>query len=105
MNGEALNKLFLLYNKYVPNSKPDVNSQMCLLWSTKNPPDVLENTKQLEAIEKEFEIGIDEVEAVELYDSRFQFERIGYFCLDSIESVNDKLVFNRTVTLRDTWAK
>jgi hypothetical protein len=68
MNGEALNKFFLLYKKYVPNSKPDTNSQMCLLWSTKNPPDVLENTKQLEAIEKEFEIVINEIEAVEMYD-------------------------------------
>ncbi len=68
MNGEALNKLFLLYKKYVPNSIPDASSQMCLLWSTKNPPDVLENTKQLEAIEKEFKIGINEVEAVEMYD-------------------------------------
>ncbi len=35
----------------------------------------------------------------------FQFERTGYFCLDSIDSSKDKLVFNRTVTLRDTWAK
>ncbi len=68
MNSEALNKLFLLYKKYAPNSKPDANSQMCLLWSTKNPPDVLENTKQSEAIEKEFEIIINEVEAVEMYD-------------------------------------
>ncbi len=68
MNGEALNKLFLLYKKYVPNGKPDANSQMCLLWSTKNPPDILENTKQLEVIEKEFKIGINEVEAVEMYD-------------------------------------
>jgi glutaminyl-tRNA synthetase len=36
--------------------------------------------------------------------SRYQFERLGYFCLDSDSSAN-KLVFNRTVTLRDTWAK
>jgi len=35
---------------------------------------------------------------------RFQFERLGYFCVDYDSSVN-KLVFNRTVTLRDTWAK
>ena len=37
--------------------------------------------------------------------SRFQFERLGYFCLDSKDSSSEKLVFNRTVTLRDTWAK
>jgi glutaminyl-tRNA synthetase len=35
----------------------------------------------------------------------FQFERMGYFCLDSKDSKPDKLVFNRAVTLRDTWAK
>ncbi|MCW9025157.1 MAG: glutamine--tRNA ligase/YqeY domain fusion protein [Gammaproteobacteria bacterium] len=34
-----------------------------------------------------------------------QFEREGYFCLDSGHVVDDKPVFNRTVTLRDTWAK
>ncbi|MFC2139826.1 glutamine--tRNA ligase/YqeY domain fusion protein [Bacteroidota bacterium] len=34
----------------------------------------------------------------------FQFERTGYFCVDK-DSSADKLVFNRTVTLRDTWAK
>ncbi|NIP26540.1 MAG: glutamine--tRNA ligase/YqeY domain fusion protein [Phycisphaerae bacterium] len=36
--------------------------------------------------------------------SRYQFERLGYFCVDP-DSSEDKLVFNRTVTLRDTWAK
>ena len=33
-----------------------------------------------------------------------QFERVGYFCVDP-DSTTDRLVFNRTVTLRDTWAK
>ncbi len=37
--------------------------------------------------------------------SRYQFERLGYFCVDSKDSSDEKLVFNRTVTLRDTWAK
>ena len=35
---------------------------------------------------------------------RFQFERLGYFCLDP-DSTKGKLIFNRTVSLRDTWAK
>lgn len=35
----------------------------------------------------------------------FQFERTGYFCVDLVDSKPEKLVFNRTVTLRDTWAK
>ena len=37
--------------------------------------------------------------------SRYQFERLGYFCSDMVDSKPDALVFNRTVTLRDTWAK
>jgi glutaminyl-tRNA synthetase len=36
---------------------------------------------------------------------RFQFERLGYFIVDSVDSSADGLVFNRTVTLRDSWAK
>jgi glutaminyl-tRNA synthetase len=37
--------------------------------------------------------------------SLFQFERIGYFCVDSVDSSDEFPVFNRTVTLRDAWAK
>jgi glutaminyl-tRNA synthetase len=37
--------------------------------------------------------------------SRFQFERLGYFCTDAKDSTAGALVFNRTVSLRDTWAK
>jgi glutaminyl-tRNA synthetase len=36
--------------------------------------------------------------------SRFQFERLGYFCIDR-DSAEDRIVFNRTVTLRDTWSR
>jgi glutaminyl-tRNA synthetase len=35
----------------------------------------------------------------------YQFERLGYFCLDTKCTCNQRLVFNRVVTLRDTWAK
>ena len=35
---------------------------------------------------------------------RFQFERVGYFCLDA-DSADGKLVFNRTLSLKDSWAK
>ena len=37
--------------------------------------------------------------------SHCQFERLGYFCVDSKDSSPESLVLNRTVTLRDTWAK
>lgn len=36
---------------------------------------------------------------------RYQFERLGYFCVDNKDSSDKGLVFNRIVTLRDTWAK
>ena len=37
--------------------------------------------------------------------SYFQFERLGYFCVDMIDASDTNLVFNRTVALRDSWAK
>jgi glutaminyl-tRNA synthetase len=37
--------------------------------------------------------------------SRFQFERLGYFCVDSRDSTSELMVFNRTVTLKDEWTK
>ena len=47
------------------------------------------------------EASLEEVNA----GQRFQFEREGYFCRDGENSANGMPVFNRTVTLRDTWAK
>jgi glutaminyl-tRNA synthetase len=38
-------------------------------------------------------------------EARYQFERLGYFCVDRHGSSEETLVFNRTVSLRDTWAK
>jgi glutaminyl-tRNA synthetase len=38
-------------------------------------------------------------------DDRYQFEREGYFCLDSKDATPERLVFNRTVTLRDSWGQ
>ena len=37
--------------------------------------------------------------------SRYQFERQGYFCVDTVDSAEGKPVFNRTVSLRDSWAR
>ncbi|MCZ6635600.1 MAG: glutamine--tRNA ligase/YqeY domain fusion protein [bacterium] len=36
--------------------------------------------------------------------SVYQFERLGYFCVD-LDSTDEKVIFNRTITLRDTWAR
>jgi glutaminyl-tRNA synthetase len=38
-------------------------------------------------------------------ENRIQFERIGYYCVDNVDSVEGKPVFNRTVGLRDEWAR
>lgn len=38
-------------------------------------------------------------------EDRFQFERVGYFCFDSKDSSAEQLVMNRTVSLRDSWAR
>jgi glutaminyl-tRNA synthetase len=37
--------------------------------------------------------------------TRFQFERLGYFCVDTVDSKPGHPVFNRIVPLRDSWAK
>ena len=37
-------------------------------------------------------------------EANFQFEREGYFCLDEKDSSADNPVFNRTITLRDSWS-
>ena len=60
------------------------------------------NPESLETLTRCYlETNLENAEAGE----RFQFEREGYFCRDSENSTNGKPVFNRTVTLRDTWDK
>jgi glutaminyl-tRNA synthetase len=58
------------------------------------------NPKSLETVSCYVEPGL----AGARPGSRYQFERLGYFCVDP-DSTGARLVFNRTVTLRDTWAK
>jgi glutaminyl-tRNA synthetase len=38
-------------------------------------------------------------------ETRYQFERLGYFCADRLDHRPGKPVFNRTVTLKDSWTK
>jgi glutaminyl-tRNA synthetase len=60
------------------------------------------NTKSLEAL-KSCQVEPSLTKAAP--GSRFQFERLGYFCVDPVDSSEKALVFNRTATLRDSWAK
>ena len=60
------------------------------------------NSDSLEVISPVYlEPSLAEAQAGDAY----QFERIGYFCADSRDHTSERLVFNRTVTLRDTWAR
>jgi glutaminyl-tRNA synthetase len=59
------------------------------------------NTDSLEVINNAY---AEPALAADSSDNRYQFLRKGYFCLDK-DSTTEKLVFNRTVTLKDTWAK
>ncbi|HDD55306.1 MAG TPA: glutamine--tRNA ligase/YqeY domain fusion protein [Chloroflexi bacterium] len=59
------------------------------------------NPKSLEVIENaKVEPSLGDAKV----GDRFQFERVGYFCVDP-DSTEEKLVFNRTIALRDSWAK
>jgi glutaminyl-tRNA synthetase len=80
------------------------------LFTKENPDEVPEGTEWLSNINpKSLEtLNASRVEP-SLADAKsgdlYQFERLGYFCVDSVDSKQDALVFNRAVTLRDTWAK
>ncbi|MBC7124121.1 MAG: glutamine--tRNA ligase/YqeY domain fusion protein [Bacteroidales bacterium] len=78
------------------------------LFSKPDPDDVPEgqdwksslNPESLTVIEGYLEPSLLDVKPLD----KFQFERLGYFCVD-YDSTPNRLVFNRTVTLKDTWAK
>jgi len=79
------------------------------LFTKENPDDVLTgqdftanmNPNSLEVLTNcKVEPSLKDVKPLQ----RFQFERLGYFCVDP-DSSKGRLVFNRTITLRDPWAK
>ena len=86
-----------------------IESEVCLyerLFTAENPGDVTDfrnvlNPDSLETVNGYVEPSL----AGAAPGSRYQFERLGYFCVDSNDSSAERLVFNRTITLRDSWAK
>ncbi|MCB9049965.1 MAG: glutamine--tRNA ligase/YqeY domain fusion protein [Lewinellaceae bacterium] len=82
-----------LYDRLFTDPQPD----------THEGKDYLEffNEESLQVVEKAY---IEPSLAAARPGDRFQFLRLGYFCVDP-DSTSEKLVFNRTVTLKDTWAK
>ena len=80
------------------------------LFTRENPGNEKDEKNLMESLNPDsMEILKDSMVEPSLLDAppekKYQFERIGYFCVDSKDSSKDSLVFNRTVTLRDTWAK
>jgi len=83
-----------LYDRLFNNPNPDEAPEGKDFISNLNP-------NSLEILDTSFvEPSLENAQAGEIV----QFERLGYFCVDP-ESSPEKLVFNRTVPLRDTWAK
>ena len=91
----ALSAEVRLYDRLFTKENPD---------DPQDPTDYKEylNAHSLEVIaDAKLEPSLAEATPAE----RYQFERIGYFCVDSVDSKPKKLVFNRTASLRDSWAK
>ena len=80
------------------------------LFTKENPDDVEEGSSFLhgfnsDSLEMLTSCRVEPSLAAAAPGSRYQFERLGYFCVDSVDSSYGSLVFNRTVPLRDSWAK
>ena len=79
-----------LFNEKNPESKKIKDYRQCL-----NPSSLIELTE-----------CVVEPSALNAgASSNFQFEREGYFCIDTIDSTEEYPVFNRTITLRDSWSE
>ena len=80
------------------------------LFTKEDPDDVPDGSDWLaninpKSLERLTSCRVEPVLANAKPEERYQFERLGYFCVDRVDSSPAHLVFNRTVTLRDTWAK
>lgn len=76
-----------LFNVPDPNKSEDIESVL--------------NNESLQVVEAKLEPALRQLAA----GDAVQFERLGYFCPDIVDDASDARVFNRIVTLRDSWAK
>lgn len=83
-----------LYDRLFTSEFPDVVEQEELDFKVNLNPD------SLKVITGKIEPGVKNAKALD----KFQFQRLGYFCVD-LDSSEEKLIFNRTVTLKETWTK
>lgn len=91
---QALDAEVRVYDRLFSTDEPDAAEAGKTFLDYMNP-------KSLEVVKAKVEPCLADATA----GSRYQFERLGYFCVDAKDSKPGKPVFNRTVTLRDTWAK
>lgn len=80
------------------------------LFSTESPGEIAASDDVAEHLNSEsLEILTDSKAepslAAAIPGDRFQFERLGYYCIDLKDSTGSRIVFNRTIPLRDSWAK
>ena len=90
---QALDAEVRLYDRLFVNENPDVAEEGKDFKSNMN-------LASLKIVDCKIEPFVKDAKA----EDKFQFERQGYFCVDK-DTTDQKLVFNRTVSLRDSWAK
>jgi glutaminyl-tRNA synthetase len=89
----ALDAEVRIYDRLFNNEDPDEAEEGNDFKSNLNPD-------SLKIVNGKVEPGLKDAQVMD----KFQFQRLGYFCVDP-DTTSEKLVFNRTVTLKDTWAK
>jgi len=89
----ALDAEVRIYDRLFKSENPDTAEEGKTFKDNINPDSLQIVTGKIEPAIKNAKAG-----------DKFQFQRLGYYCVDP-DTSDEKLVFNRTVTLRDTWAK
>ncbi|MCB9784098.1 MAG: glutamine--tRNA ligase/YqeY domain fusion protein [Candidatus Omnitrophica bacterium] len=92
--GQAIEAEVRLYDHLFTKPNPSEVDESGEFLANLNPDSLRKVTAMLEPSLLEAKPGVP-----------YQFERNAYFCVDSVDSTPEHLVFNRTVTLRDSWAK
>ena len=90
----AITAQVMLYDRLCVEENPDLSDEGNL--------DQILNPNSLETISNaKVEPSLKEAQPLDI----FQFERVGYFCVDKNRTLEGNLIFNRSVALRDTWSK
>ena len=83
-----------LFDRLCSDTNPDISSEESL--------DHVLNPNSLEII---YSAKLEPELSKSKLEDKFQFERLGFFCIDNEDSTSENLIFNRTATLRDNWSK